>query len=79
MDLFLFAVCLLTGIGYMKGLGRSEIWWPDVAAEQAAGGRAAFLWQKFDNEIIVHIIFTMLFAISLWAGVRERGRPKSQD
>ena len=41
---------------------------------QRPGGSAAFLWQKFDSEIVVHIIFTVLFAITLWAAVRERNR-----
>ena len=60
MDLFLFATCILMGFGYLKGFARSEIWWPDAEAVAAAGGSAAFLWQKFDSEIVVHIIFTVL-------------------
>jgi ABC-type thiamin/hydroxymethylpyrimidine transport system permease subunit len=72
MDLFLFAASLLMAIGYMMGLAESEIWWRDAEAESAAGGRAAYLWQAFRGELVVHAIFTALFAISLWAGWRER-------
>jgi hypothetical protein len=74
MDLFLFTVCFLMGIGYLMGLGWADIWWGNLEAETAAGGRAAYLWQKLRGEIIVHSIFTTLFAISLWAAVRERRR-----
>ena len=62
-DLFLFATCMLMGIGYLKGLGVSELW----AANPAAEGRAAYLWGKFRGEAIVHLIFTALFALSLSA------------
>ena len=74
MSLFLFATCVLMGIGYMMGLGLSEIWWSDPAAVAAAGGRAGYLWQTFRSEIVVHTIFTTLFLISLAAGVIERRR-----
>lgn len=72
MNLFLFAVCFLMAIGYMMGLARTEIWQPDSQAAAAAGGHAAFLWQHFGAEIIVHIIFTTLFLVSVWAAARER-------
>ena len=74
MSLFLFATCVLMGIGYMMGLGESAIWWSDPTAVAAAGGRGAYLWQTFRSEIIVHTIFTMLFLLSLAAGVIERRR-----
>lgn len=72
MNLFLFAVCFLMAIGYMMGLARTEIWQPDPQAVAAAGGHAAFLWQHFRAEIIVHIIFTTLFILSVWAAVDEQ-------
>lgn len=72
MSLFLFSVCVLMGVGYMMGLGHADIWFGNVAAEQEAGGRAAFLWQQYRGEVIVHSIFTTLFAISVWFGLRER-------
>jgi len=77
MSLFLFATCVLMGIGYMMGLARWEIWRPDVEAEAVAGGRGPFLWQEFRSEIVVHFIFTTLFLLSLWAGVKERRRSLS--
>ena len=72
MDLFLFATCVLMAVGYMMGLAHAEIWWPQAAAIDAAGGYAAYYWNEFASEIIVHGIFTTLFAISVWAGLRER-------
>lgn len=83
MGLFLFAVCMLMGIGYMMGLARAEIWWPEAvyvaydAKVALAGGRAALLVQEFRSEFVVHTIFTTLFAISLWAGLRERARDET--
>jgi hypothetical protein len=77
IDLFLFATCAVMAIGYMKGLGMSDLWWPNLEAEAAAGSRAMYLWRKFRSEAIVHLIFTALFALSLWAGVRERRRARS--
>lgn len=74
MSLFLFAVCILMAIGYQMGLGMSDIWWPDLEAEAAAGGRGAYLLQKFRGELIVHAIFTTLFVISVVAGIFERRR-----
>jgi hypothetical protein len=77
MSLFIFATCMLMGIGYMMGLGRSEIWWLHPEEDAAAGGRAAYLWQMFRGEVIVHSIFTALFVLSILAAVREwRGRPR---
>ncbi len=79
-DLFLFAVSGLMVIGYMTGLARTEIWWSDAEAALAAGGRAAYLWQAFRSEIVVHAIFTALFAISLWAAWRESaGTPVTES
>jgi hypothetical protein len=80
MSLFLFAACVLMGIGYQMGLGWSDIWWgnPEAEAEAAAGGRGASLWEKFRGEIIVHSIFTALFVISVCAAVRERRRGRGQ-
>lgn len=74
MSVFLFATAILMGIGYMKGLGMSDIVWGNPEGEAAAGGRGAYLWAKYQSEIIVHVIFTTLFAISVWWGVRERRR-----
>lgn len=74
MSLFLFAASALMLIGYMKGLGMSDIWWGNAEAEAAAGGRGAYLWQQYRGEIIVHAIFTALFVISIAAGIRERRR-----
>lgn len=76
MDLFLFAACLLMLIGYMKGLGMSDIWIANPEAKAAAGGRAAFLWGKFRGEAVVHLIFTALFVLSLCAAVMERLRSR---
>ncbi|MFO1092334.1 MAG: hypothetical protein U0992_03340 [Planctomycetaceae bacterium] len=74
MTLFLFATCVLMGIGYQMGLGWSDIWWGNPEAEVAAGGRGAYLLQKFRSELIVHAIFTTLFVISIVAGIHERRR-----
>jgi hypothetical protein len=74
MSLFLFATCVLTGIGYMKGLGMADIWWGNPEAEAAAGGHGAYLLQQYRSELIVHAIFTTLFVISVWWAVRERHR-----
>jgi hypothetical protein len=71
-SLFLFATCVLMGIGYMMGLGMSAIWWPDSETVAAAGGRWLFLWQTFRSEIVVHMIFTTLFVLSLNAGFHEQ-------
>ncbi len=71
-SLFLFALSVLMGIGYLMGLAWSDIWWPNLEAEAAAGGRAAYLWKSLRGEIVVHGIFTTLFLISLWAGLRAR-------
>jgi hypothetical protein len=71
-SLLLFAACVLMGIGYLMGLGMSDIWWPDSQAIEHAGGRWPFLWQKFRSEIIVHAIFTTLFVFSLRACLQER-------
>lgn len=75
-DLFLFATCAVMGIGYMKGLGVSDLWRANPEAEAVAGGRAAYLWQRYRSEAVVHLIFTALFALSFWAGIRERRRPQ---
>jgi len=69
--MFLFATCALMGFGYLMGLSMSDIWWPDPQEIASAGGRAAFLWQSFRAEIVVHTIFTTLFVLSLWFGLRE--------
>lgn len=74
MSLFLFATCVLMGIGYQMGLGRSEIWWPNPDDVAAAGGLGDYLLQKFRSEIVVHAIFTTLFVISIAAEVIERRR-----
>ena len=74
MDLFLFATCFLMGIGYANGLAFADIWWSHPQVEEAAGGRAAHLWQRFRGEVVVHSIFSTLFVISLWAGLKERQR-----
>jgi len=71
MDLFLFATCVLMAIGYMMGLGLSEIWWPTVHAG-AGESQFAFVWRKYRSEIVVHAIFTTLGLISVWAALRER-------
>ncbi len=69
--LFLFAICVFMGIGYMMGLGRSDIWWPNPESVALAGGRWSFLWQTFPSELIVHAIFTTLFVLSLYACFQE--------
>jgi len=74
MDIFLFAICSLMGIGYMMGLAWSDIWWPNLDTEAAVGGRPAFLWKKFRGEVVVHLIFTTLFMVSISAAMRERRR-----
>jgi hypothetical protein len=74
-DLWLFATCVLMGIGYLKGLGMSDLW----ASSPFAEGRAAYLWGKFRSEVVVHLIFTALLALSLWAGVRERRKLHAQE
>ena len=69
--LFLFATSILMGIGYMMGLASEDLWWPTAGDEAAAGGTAAYLWINFRSEIVVHLIFTTLFTISLavvWGG-----------
>lgn len=71
-SLFLFAVCMLMGIGYLMGLGMSDIWWPNPESIAAAGGQWSFLWQTFRGEIVVHAIFVALFVLSLSACLRER-------
>ena len=76
--LFLFAASVLMGIGYMMGLALSDLWWPDLAAVDAAGGRGAFLWAHYRSEIVVHLIFTTLLVISLVAAWRERRAPSGQ-
>jgi hypothetical protein len=74
INLFLFATCCLTIIGYMKGLGMSDIWWGNAEAEAAAGGRDAYLWKEYRSEVIVHAIFTTLFVLSILAAAKERRR-----
>jgi len=76
MSLFLFATTVLTVIGYMKGLGMSDIWWGNPTAEAAAGGRGAYLLQQYRSELIVHAIFTAQFLIAAWWGVRELRRER---
>ena len=71
ITLFLFALCVLMGIGYLMGLSMSGIWWPNQEAIGSAGGRTALLWQTFRSEIVVHVIFTTLFVLSLCFGLRE--------
>lgn len=72
MSLFLFAVCVLMGVGYMMGLAHADIWYGNAEAEAAAGGRTAFLWQQYRGEVVVHTIFTTLFLISVCFGLIER-------
>jgi hypothetical protein len=76
MSLFLFATSMLMLIGYMKGLGMSDIWWGNAEAEAAAGSRGAYLWQQYRGEVIVHAIFTVLFVLSIAAAMRERRRAR---
>ncbi len=71
-SLFLFAACILMGIGYLMGLGMSDIWWPNPELIAPAGGRWSFLWQEFRSEIIVHAIFATLFVLSLSACLWEQ-------
>jgi hypothetical protein len=79
MSLFLFAVTVLTGIGYMKGLGMADIWWGNPEAEVTAGGRGAYLLQQYRSELIVHAIFTVQVIISVWWGLRELRRERSTE
>lgn len=71
MDLFLFATCVLMAIGYMMGLGLSEIWWPTIHAD-VGESQFAFVWRRYRSEIVVHAIFTTLGLIGIWAALRER-------
>ncbi len=78
MSLFLFTACVLMGIGYMMGLAWSDLWWPAAGDAAAAGGRAAYLWNNLRSEIVVHLIFTTLLAISLVAAYRARSSPGNE-
>ncbi len=74
MSLFLFAVCVLMGVGYMMGLAHADLWIAQPEAEAEFGGRAGYLWHEYRGEVIVHSIFTSLFIVSVWYAVRERSR-----
>ncbi len=77
MDLYMFALCAFMGIGYLKGLGVADIWLGNSEAQASAGSYSKYLWQTYRGEILVHLIFTLLFVLSMWAGLRERGRAAS--
>jgi hypothetical protein len=79
MSLFLFAATVLTVIGYMKGLGMSDIWWGNPESAATAGGHGAYLFQKYRSELIVHAIFTVEFLVAVWWGVRELQRERLAD
>ena len=71
MHLFLFAICVLMGVGYMMGLAHADIWHPAPEAVTAAGGQTAYLWQQYRGEVIVHFIFTALFTSSVCVALHE--------
>jgi hypothetical protein len=69
MALFLFATCVLMAIGTMMGLAVADLWRFDPQ-QVIAGSRATWLWQHYRSEVVVHVIFSILTVLSIWAACR---------